>query len=272
MSGGPAKDGIKSIDDPKFIAIKKVKNLTDNSPVITVQINGDARAYPVEILMFHEIVNDIVGGKPILVTYCSLCNSSIIFDRRVGNKVLEFGVSGKLRNSDMIMYDRQTQSWWQQFLGLGIVGKMNKSKLKQVPARIESFALFKQRHKDGKVLKGPKVISPYGKNPYVGYDSIDWPFLFKGQYKESIPALSYVVMVGQDAWPLELVRRKGKIKYQNIVISWTKGQNSALDKSNIDEGKDVGNVVVTRDGKLINYSVPFAFAFKAFYPKGVIRK
>ena len=93
--------------------------------------------------MFHEIVNDVIGKTPVIVTYCPLCNASLVFERKVKGRLLDFGTSGKLRMSDMIMYDRQTESWWQQFLGEGVVGKMTGVKLKQIPARIESFKLFK---------------------------------------------------------------------------------------------------------------------------------
>jgi hypothetical protein len=113
LSGGPPKDGIRSIEDPKFIAVAKNKDLTDTEPVIGVVINGDARAYPLGILTQHENVNDVVGGVPVTVTYCPLCNSSIVFDRCLDGKVLEFGTTSKLRNSDLVMYDRQTESWWQ---------------------------------------------------------------------------------------------------------------------------------------------------------------
>lgn len=111
MSGGPPKDGIPSIDKPKFALVKNVKDLGDDEPVITFVVGNDARAYPLRILMWHEIANDIVGDIAVAVTYCPLCNAAIVFDRSIDGKVLEIGVSGKLRKSDMVMYDRQTQSW-----------------------------------------------------------------------------------------------------------------------------------------------------------------
>ena len=117
MSGGPPKDGIPSIDDPRFVPVSEVTDLTDTEPVIGVTVNGEARAYPLGIITRHEIVNDTIGGVPVTVTYCPLCNSSIVFDRRVDGQVLDFGTTGKLRNSDLVMYDRQTESWWQQFSG-----------------------------------------------------------------------------------------------------------------------------------------------------------
>ncbi len=125
MSGGPPKDGIPSIDKPEFVSVERMveaKVLAGTEPVVSFAIDGDSRAYPLRILIWHEIVNDTVGGVPVTVTYCPLCNSAIAFDRRVGDRVLDFGTTGKLRNSDLVMYDRQTESWWQQLMGQDIVG------------------------------------------------------------------------------------------------------------------------------------------------------
>ena len=120
ISGGPPKDGIPSIDNPRFMPASKVnsQDLAPTEPVIGLTINGKSRAYPLRILTWHEIVNDELAGTPVTVTYCPLCNSTIVFDRRIDGKVLDFGTTGKLRNSDMVMYDRQTESWWQQLYGV----------------------------------------------------------------------------------------------------------------------------------------------------------
>ncbi len=136
MSGGPPKDGIPSIDDPKFVPLGKAKGLADTEPVISLSVKGDARAYPLRVLIWHEIVNDTIGGTPVSVTYCPLCNSAIVFVRRIDGRELDFGTTGKLRKSDLVMYDRQTESWWQQFLGEGIVGEMTGKKLDMLPARV----------------------------------------------------------------------------------------------------------------------------------------
>ena len=112
FSGGPPKDGIPAIDRPKFRPVSEVKDLAAHEPVISVEIGGEARAYPLRIMIWHEIVNDRVGGTPIVVTWCPLCNSSMVFDRRAAGRTLRFGTTGKLRNSDLVMYDRETESWW----------------------------------------------------------------------------------------------------------------------------------------------------------------
>lgn len=276
ISGGPTKDGIPAIDAPQFVSITQVLSQDAHTPVISVKVGQDARAYPLSILMFHEIVNDTVGGQPVAITYCPLCNAAIVYQRTVQGQVLDFGTTGKLRLSDMVMYDRQTQSWWQQFTGTGIVGLHNGTQLKQVPARIESLALFIQHHPQGKLLMPHAPSSrPYGRNPYVYYDSATKPFLYRGDYKGSIPALARVVAVGHDAWPLDILRQKSPLVHNDLIITWQSGQNSALDNPDINEGRDVGNVVVqqrTPGGQWLDvaYHIPFAFAFMAFNPQGTI--
>ena len=274
MSGGPPKDGIPSIDDPEFAPVSEVTDLADTEPVIGVTVNGEARAYPLGILTRHEIVNDTIGGVPVTVTYCPLCNSSIVFDRRVDGRVLDFGTTGKLRNSDLVMYDRQTESWWQQFSGQAIVGRMTGKTLKMLPSRLESFARFRARAPNGKVLVSNRPFRRYGINPYVGYDSARVPFLFRGDLPEGIAPMVRVVAVGGEAWSLPLLRKKGTIIQGDLVLSWEAGQNSALDTRVIRRGRDVGNVVVQRrngDGfEDVVHDVTFAFVFHAFHPEGTI--
>jgi len=228
------------------------------------------------ILIWHEIVNDAVGGVPVAVTYCPLCNSAIVFDRRVAGRVLEFGTTGNLRNSDMVMYDRQTESWWQQFLGEGVVGAMTGTKLKALPARVESFSRFKQRAPEGKVLVPTgDVERPYGMNPYRGYDTSVRPFLYDGEMPKGVAPLAYVLMVEDQAWTLDLIKRKKKIEAGDLLITWTPGQNSVLDKAEIASGRDIGNVVVQRrmaGGEVVDvvHDLTFAFVFHAFRSGGTI--
>jgi len=174
MSGGPPKDGIPAVDDPKFISNSQAALwLDDQEPVIVVEVNGHPRACPIQILMFHEIVNDTVAGRPLTVTFYPLCNASIVFERRVGDEVLDFGTTGRLRKSDLVMYDRQSETWWQQFSGTGIVGSHAVTVLDRYPASIVAFANFKSGYPDGEVLsKETGHRQPYGQNPYRGYDSI----------------------------------------------------------------------------------------------------
>ncbi|MHC8509329.1 MAG: DUF3179 domain-containing protein [Rhodospirillales bacterium] len=270
LSGGPPKDGIPSIDDPKFVPVAEAEDLSDTDPVIGVIVGGEARAYPLRVLTWHEIVNDEIGGVPVAVTYCPLCNAAIVFDRRVKGRVLEFGTTGKLRRSDLVMYDRETESWWQQFSGESIAGEYAGAVLKVLPARLESWANFKSRAGEGRVLVPNKPGKrAYGRNPYMGYDAINGtPFLYRGPYDLPVPMMMRVVAAEGRAWTLPYVRRRGVVKDGGLTLSWTAGQNSALDSLSIAKGRDVGNIIVRRGGADIPYDVTFAFVFNAFHPEG----
>ncbi len=271
LSGGPPKDGIPAITGPSFIAVADEIRLQPREPVITLEIQGEVpRAYPIRYLTWHEIVNDVVGDLPVAVTFCPLCNSGITFDRRVQGQVLEFGVSGKLRNSDMVMYDRQTESWWQQAIGTGIVGELNGVELETLPSWMEGWEAFSTRNPDGLVMDQPAFARQYGANPYVQYDSSFKPFLYSGeQPPHDIPALARVVRVEDRAWPLTRLSQEGEVSEAGVVISWEEGQASALDSRRIAAGKEVGNVRVRdANGADVAHDVMFAFAFHAFWPEG----
>ncbi|WP_425038848.1 DUF3179 domain-containing protein [Primorskyibacter sp. S187A] len=270
LSGGPPKDGIPAIDNPTFQNVADKTTVGAREPVITVEIGDDNRAYPIRYLTWHEIVNDTVGGVPVAVTFCPLCNSGITFDRRTRHGVLSFGVSGKLRNSDMIMYDRETESWWQQAVGEAIVGDLLGTELEQIPTWMESWAEFKARNPDGLVMAQPGYPRMYGANPYQNYDSSHRPFLYSGELPpHGIPALMRVVRVGDRAWPLSRFETATEISEAGVNLSWAPGQASALDSQDINAGRDVGTIRV-RDaqGRDVAHDVMFAFAFHAFWPDG----
>jgi len=271
MSGGPPKDGIPALSDPSFISAATETRLEPREPVMTYAPAGlPARAYPIRYLMWHEIVNDVVAGQPIAVTFCPLCNAGMIFDRRLGGQTLSFGVSGLLRNSDMIMYDRETESWWQQAVGEGIVGRHAGDKLTQKVAWMESWQAFRAAHPDGLVMDEPDWQRSYGQNPYVSYDSSIRPFLYEGENPpHGIAPLARVLRVGNRAWPLDRLRQAGTLREAGLIITWTEGQASALDSASIGAGREVGNIRV-RDGagRDVVHDIPFAFAFHAFFPDG----
>ena len=271
LSGGPPKDGIPALSDPKFIRANKETRIAAREPVITLEVSGQLpRAYPLRYLTWHEIVNDRIGGVPVAVTFCPLCNSGITFDRRTSAGVLTFGVSGNLRNSDMVMYDRETESWWQQALGQGIVGELTGVKLKTLPSWMESWQEFSARNPDGLVMAEPAFNRAYGRNPYRGYDSSARPFLYNGEMPpHGISPLARVVRVGDRAWPLQRLAKLGEVREGGVVISWQAGQASALDTSKIGAGRDVGSIRV-RDGqgRDLPHDVMFAFAYHAFWPDG----
>ncbi|MFN3644335.1 MAG: DUF3179 domain-containing protein [Gemmobacter sp.] len=274
VSGGPPKDGIPSIDDPLFRPLDQVR-ANPPEPVLSVEIDGVARAYPLAVLMWHEIVNDTLGGQPLAVTYCPLCNTGIVFDRVVAGRVTTFGTTGKLRRSDLVMYDRETESWWQQFDGTAIIGTRLGTVLRKVPARMESHGEFAARHPQGQVLvPNAPTLRDYGRNPYVGYDSLRRPFLYDGRYDGPGEPLMRVVHVEgrAEAWSLGLLRARGRITAGDLTLTWSPGQASALDTARIAAGRDVGTVVVTAaDGRPVVWTIPFAFAFAAFMPDAPIR-
>ncbi|MCU0854755.1 MAG: DUF3179 domain-containing protein [Rhodobacteraceae bacterium] len=270
FSGGPPRDGIPAILDPAFLPAAQETRLDDREPVMTyVPASGPARAYPIRYLMWHEIVNDMVDGIPIAVTFCPLCNTGMVFDARLDGRALTFGVSGLLRHSDMIMYDHQSESWWQQAVGQGIAGELSGRQLDQLSAWMESWAAFRAAHPDGLVLDEPNWRRTYGSNPYRSYDTTR-PFLYTGENPpHGIDPLERVVRVGDRAWPLTRLRSEGRIAEADVVLTWTEGQASALDTEEIAAGREVGNVRV-RDagGRDVVHDIPFAFAFHAFHPDG----
>ncbi|MET4807379.1 DUF3179 domain-containing protein [Limibacillus sp. MBR-115] len=273
ISGGPPKDGIPAIDDPKFKPQAEIEGIAETEPVIGLIVNGEAKAYPLRVLTWHEIVNDTIGEIPVAVTYCPLCNAAIVFDRRIDGKVLDFGTTGKLRHSDLVMYDRQTESWWQQFLGEAIVGDLTGKQLAVLPARLESYGSFKKRRPDGLVLvpENPD-LRPYGANPYSGYDSASVPFLYRGGYPKGIAPMAYVVVVGEEAWSLDSLKKAGTINADNLVLEWKPGMNSALDSRRIADGQDIGQITAMRDGVEVAYDLTFAFVFHAFKPDGRLNR
>ena len=271
MSGGPPKDGIPALSDPRFIPATQEDKIVGTEPVITVRIgNAAPRAYPIRYLTWHEIVNDRVAGVPVAVTFCPLCNSAMVFDRRTAHGVLSFGVSGKLRHSDMVMYDRQTESWWQQAIGTAIIGALTGTELTQLPSWMESWDQFRTANPDGLVMAEPDWPRRYGTNPYVGYDSSARPFLYNGENPpHGIAPLVRVVRVGSRAWPLTRLRDEGGVTEAGLTIGWEAGQSSALDSGTIGQGRDVGSVRVRdAEGRDVAHDVMFAFAFHAFWPDG----
>jgi hypothetical protein len=258
ISGGPPPDGIPSIDSPEFVSIAAADNwLEDAEPVVYIEIGGDARAYPVQILMWHEIVNDTVGGVPVAVTYCPLCNSAVSYVRQINGVTTTFGTSGRLFASALVMYDRATESLWTHFDGRAVVGVLAGERLEPVASPLLSWSDFKQAFPDGVVLDRDRTghSRNYGRNPYLGYDDPDTnPFLFRGSFDDRARAKQRVVGVYVDgtarAWSLEAVSggeakvTSGTVGDMQLVIFWRAGQASAIDESTVAGGRDVGSVGV----------------------------
>jgi hypothetical protein len=263
IPGGPPPDGIPAIDQPVFIAPPAADAwLGAREPVVALELNGDARAYPLQILVWHEIVNDTVGGRAVTVTFCPLCNSALAFDRLVDGTILDFGTSGMLYRSDLVMYDRQTHSLWAQMEGRAVVGTKAGTRLRLVPAATLAYDEWKAAHPGGKVLsRDTGHRRPYGANPYVGYDEpTARPFLFSGQPDPRRPPKERVVgvTVGAEsrAYPWTLLAQRGvlhdRLGGEPLVIFYRPGTLSALDAGQIAQSRAIGATAVYRpilDGK-----------------------
>ena len=256
LSGGPPKDGIAAIDQPRFVAVSEADAwLKAKEPVILVAVGEDARAYPIQILMWHEIVNDTVGGAPLAITFCPLCNTAIAFERTVDGRVLDFGTTGRLRFSNLIMYDRQTESWWQQAGGDAIAGELAGRQLGFHPAAIISWADYKTTYPAGKVLSrdtgNPRA---YGRNPYEGYDDVDKPpFLYQGPATPGkLSPMERVMTVDRGgepvAYPYAILATErvvnDRVGGEPIVVFWAAGTASALDDDSVAGGRDIGTAAV----------------------------
>ncbi|NIW35233.1 MAG: DUF3179 domain-containing protein [Gemmatimonadetes bacterium] len=273
MSGGPPKDGIPAIDRPRFVSVNEADEwIGDREPVILFEHDGEVRGYPWQILMWHEIVNDEVAGLPVAVTYCPLCNTAIAFDRRLDGRVLDFGTTGKLRHSDLVMYDRQTETWWQQATGEAIVGQRTGETLTFLSAPTVSWEDFKREYPDARVLSRETGYDrPYGRNPYEGYDR-GRPFLYRGPRDDRLPMMERVVVVKVDddavAFPLGTLADERAINHRvgdvPVVLFHRPGTASAVDADRIAQGRDIGAATAylrTVDGRTLTF-VPDGDAFQ----------
>jgi hypothetical protein len=252
LSGGPPKDGIPAIDNPQFVSVVEADQwLDDLEPVSVFEENGDVRIYPYQILIWHEIANDIVGGRPVAVTFCPLCNTAIIFDATVNGMQLDFGTTGRLRFSNLIMYDRQTESWWQQAGGDAIAGELTGTRLTFLPASTVSWSEARDTFPEAQVLSQETGFNrPYGSNPYAGYDNINnSPFLFDGPPTPGeLPPMARVTTVDLNgeavAYPNDTLKEAGVVNDTvggtDVAVFWHSGLASALDDSSLAGGQDVG--------------------------------
>ncbi|MCY3782954.1 MAG: DUF3179 domain-containing protein [Chloroflexi bacterium] len=254
LSGGVPRDGIPPIDSPTFVGTAEADAwLDDREPVVVFGANGEIRAYPLQILTWHEIVNDVVGGRPVAVTFCPLCNSALVFDREVLGATMRFGVSGNLRNSDLIMWDDVTETWWQQLTGEGIVGDLAGYFLDPLPAQLIGYGEFKASFPNGVVLgRDTGFRRDYGRNPYPGYDAARGsPFLFRGDLDDRLRSGERVVAIelGGEAVAYAFTHLQD-VKVVNdvvgsvpVVVLWSPDTASALDARSIADAKAVGSGV-----------------------------
>jgi hypothetical protein len=266
VTPGPAPDDIAPIDDPRWLTVDEVAFLQPQDSVMVVDVAGDARAFPAQIMIWHEIANVEIGGIPLSVTYCPLCNSATAFERtHPDGTVMDFGTSGLLYNSALVMYDRQTASLWTHFDGRAVHGVLTGNELVRVPVATVSFVEFATAHPDGLVL-GPDRRNPrsYGQNPYPEYDSGGNGTLYPVDFDDSVaPALTRVVAIRDResvAVAQELLAAERVIELtvddRELVVWLLEGTASALDESQVSFGRDVGatGVFVSRlDGRPLSF-------------------
>ncbi len=246
------RDRIPALDEPVFEPIADATWLDEREPGALVEVDGEVRFYPLAILNRHEIVNDRVGDVPVAVTYCPLCNTAMTFDRRVDGQVLRFGVSGLLRNSDLVMWDDATTSLWQQITGEGVVGQFAGTDLEPISTRIVSYGEAREAFPEALSLDQASGYGEgYGRNPYLGYSSSTLPFRYDGTPDPRFPALSRVVGVSLDdedvAYTFDAVRAAGAINDRvgdtPIVVLWGGDTADALDTADISDGAAIGTAV-----------------------------
>ena len=293
------RDAILPIEQPSFVAAQRSQSqCPDPEPALVLNLHGDARAYPLRILHWHEIVNDRVGGEPVAITWCPLCHSAVVFDRSVQNiewpegenprapksgsvspeakRVLDFGTSGMLRHSDLVLWDRQSESWWQQFTGEALVGHFAGARLAVFPSELMSCRQFRTQHPQGRMLSAPYPKAyDYGRNPYVDYEG-SFPFALEGEPDPRLPPTARVLGLCIEghcrAYPWSLLEREGvvgdELGGRRIRLEHQKGVSSALSSAVMVEGTDRGRVLVRDEaGRLLEHHATFAFAWFRFFPQ-----
>ena len=268
VAGGPPRDGIPAIEMPIFESIDAADDwLAGKAPVIALEIDGDARAYPLAILSSHEIVNDSVGGVPVVVTFCPLCNTALVFERTLSDIVHEFGTTGNLRYGDLIMYDRSTESWWQQATGHAIVGELTGSRLVFRASQLIGLDQFADAWPGGLVLsRDTGYERRYRDSPYAGHDSVNRHLVFvSGEPVDGISPKERVVTVGVDgegiAIPHSRLREVGVVaesyKGGPIVVFWEPRTPATPDEGADDANREVGSTGVFSpiiDGRRLTFS------------------
>jgi hypothetical protein len=248
------REDFPPINEPVFAAPGDVDWLGKKSPVIALITQDEARAYPLAILLYHQVVNDTFQTLPIAVTYCALCNSTIVFDRRVGEDTLRFAASGSVRNSGTVMWDDRTESWWQQFTGKAIMGAYTGEALTIVPSQVVSFGVFKMHYPDGQVLVGDKHLPryDYGTSTLANYDSQSQPMFYNGEVDPRLPAmervLAAVIAEQPIAYPFSVLAQENvvndTVNATPVVVFWQPGVVSTVDALSIAESRDVGMAVM----------------------------
>ena len=267
MSGGPPPDGIPPIDDPTFETAEDVDWLDASEPVLSLTVGSETRAYPLRVMTWHEIVNDTVGGVPVTVTYCPLCNSGVAFERELSGRLLTFGTSGLLYADNLVMYDRLTESLWPQLTGQASIGALTGTQLVSIPMGTVAWGDFRTDNPQARVLSQDTGFDrSYGTNPYVGYDDPDGDvyFALPGDPDDRLPVKARVIGLSAGERHVAVVRQQlldqppleVRVGDRAVVLWLEPGQSSALDERQISEGSDIGTVGVFSprlDGRRLHF-------------------
>lgn len=256
------RDITQPVDAPIFASIKSAHWLDKDDWVIALELNGESRAYPLSLLVNHQIVNDVMQGIPIAITYCPMCNSALVFKRRVGDKTLRFGVSGATRNSGFLMWDDLTESWWQQFTGEAIVGAYMGTQLEVLPSKIVTWSAYKKWHPMGRVLESDETLgkltySPQKIDEFAQIEpTVDKPADHRLPAKERV--LAAVVNHEAVAYPFSLLAEWGVVNDtvggHAVVAFWQSG-NREQDNA-VNDDQDVGMAVLfyrTVEGQTLTF-------------------
>lgn len=269
-AGGPPRDGIPAINEPKFLEADQVDFLKGDDRLLGVQINGRARAYPISILNWHEVVNDRVGSQHFVVTYCPLCGTGMVFAANIADTALTFGVSGLLYNSDVLLFDRNSESLWSQILGEAVSGPLAGAPLPQLPARHTTWDDWRERHPRTQVLSTDTGFRrDYGASPYRGYErSRRLYFSVANQAPRDYHPKALVMGLEVDgvhkAYPFEELEKRGASRFSDMVngerieVFWNQDSSSAWAETS------AGDELPTTTG--------FWFAWYAFYPETAVFK
>jgi len=263
LSGGPPKDGIPSIDNPKFVTVAEADEwIEDNELVLAIIYKHVKRVYPLQIMVWHEIVNDEIVGDPVLITYCPLCGSGIAFEGKIDGAEVEFGTSGKLYNSNLVMYDRKTNSYWTQIDGLAVVGELTGTKLKPVSIDTVVWRDWKKTHPDSEVLSQDTGFTRnYGNDPYGSYYE-DSYLIFQVENTNN-RVHPKTVIFGIEVDGVHKAYRENDLKEQGIIEDTVNGVRIKVERD------DAGVVKITNldTSDEIVKERDFWFAWYAFHPE-----
>jgi hypothetical protein len=268
LAGGPPKDGIPALSDPKLIDALDATYLQPNDRVIGIELDGIARAYPISILNWHEIVNDQINDRQFAVTYCPLCGTGVAFSSKVAGKVTEFGVSGLLYNSDVLLYDRNTDSLWSQIMGESVAGKLVGEKLNPIPISHTTWRDWLARHPETRVLSTETgYFRDYDSNPYQGYEqSRQLFFSVNNRAPDNYHPKEQVIGLEIDgvykAYPFVELEKNGKSRFEDTV----NGITVTIDWDSVNQSVVLSN----SDGVKIAGIQGFWFAWFAFHPETLV--